>query len=101
MIRVAAYVISEVEVLDEERADEYRRLAEASIQQYGGRYVVRGALPAAVEGAWPSARRLVVVEFPDMERAEQWYGSPEYAAALAVRRTALDRRLLFVEGLSE
>lgn len=99
MTRMAAYVISEVKILDEGLADDYKRLAEASIQQYGGRYVVRGALPDAVEGAWPADRRLVVVEFPDMDHAKEWYASPEYAAALELSQVALDRRLLFAEGL--
>ncbi|MFF4696447.1 DUF1330 domain-containing protein [Streptomyces chattanoogensis] len=96
-----AYVISEVEVLDEELADTYRTLAEASIRRYGGRYIVRGALPEAVEGAWPSSQRVVVVEFPDTDRAKEWYASAEYAEALEVRKTTLARRLLLVEGVSE
>lgn len=39
----------------------------------------------------------VVVEFPTMERLWRWYESRDYAEALAVRQTALTRRLLFVE----
>ncbi|MGG2461439.1 DUF1330 domain-containing protein [Streptomyces sp. RGM 3693] len=101
MTRMAAYVISEVEILNQALADEYRRLAEASIHRYGGRYVVRGAQPDPVEGAWPPERRLVIVEFPDMDRAKTWYDSPEYAEALKMRQVALDRRLLFAEGLPE
>jgi len=93
-----AYVISEVEVLDEQAADRYRELAAASIAQYSGRYLVRGALAEAVEGA-PTARRFVVVEFPSLQRAREWYASSEYAQALAYRTAALDRRLLFVEGI--
>lgn len=93
-----AYVVSEVEVLDEQRADTYRELAASSIAQYGGRYLARGRRPEAVEGTWPAARRMIVVEFPSMARARQWYASPEYARALQVREEALDRRLLFVEG---
>jgi uncharacterized protein (DUF1330 family) len=34
-----------------------------------------------------------------MERLREWYASPEYAQALKVRQTALDRRLIFVEGV--
>jgi uncharacterized protein (DUF1330 family) len=33
-----------------------------------------------------------------MERLREWYASPEYAEALKLRRTALERRLIFVEG---
>lgn len=94
-----AYVISEVEVLDENEAGRYRELASASIDRYGGRYLARGAEPEVPEGDWPRNQRVVVVEFPDMKQLQRWYGSPEYAEALAVRRTALTRRLLFVDGL--
>jgi uncharacterized protein (DUF1330 family) len=41
-----------------------------------------------------------VVEFPSMQRLREWYASPEYAKALEVRQTALDRRLIFVEGVA-
>jgi uncharacterized protein (DUF1330 family) len=93
-----AYVISEVEMLDETQGQRYRELAAVTIARYGGRYIVRGANPEVPEGEWPANQRVVVVEFPTMERLRSWYGSPEYAEALAVRQTALTRRLLFVDG---
>jgi uncharacterized protein (DUF1330 family) len=96
---MAAYVISEVEVLDDESFEQYRSLAKASIEEHGGRYLVRAALPQAVEGDWPSQRRLVVLEFPDMETARRWYSSESYAKAHAFRDRALSRRLVFVEGV--
>jgi uncharacterized protein (DUF1330 family) len=96
---VPAYVISEVEVLDEALAERYRGLAQASISEHGGRYVVRGALPEAAEGDWSPRRRLVIVEFPDMDTARRWYASESYAKALAIRERALTRRLLFVDGI--
>ncbi len=41
------------------------------------------------------------MEFPTMADARRWYASPEYAEALAVRRSgALERQLLFVEGVA-
>ena len=96
---MTAYVISEVRMLDETLAQRYRDLAAASITQYGGRYLVRGVTPEAAEGAWDDRRRLVIVEFPTAERLREWYTSPEYAEALQIRDRALDRRLLFAEGL--
>ncbi len=85
-------------MLDEAAAERYRDLAAQSIARYGGRYLVRGATPTVPEGDWPSGARSVVVEFPSMEQVRRWYESGEYAAALRVRRKALHRRLLFVEG---
>src|SRR5205823_4838784 len=64
---MAAYVISEVEVLEEDSFEQYRSLAKVSIEKHGGRYLVRAALPEAAEGDWPPQRRLVILEFPDME----------------------------------
>jgi uncharacterized protein (DUF1330 family) len=95
---MSAYVISEVEVRDAEAMDAYRSLAARTIAQYGGRYLVRGGAAETVEGG-PSAKTLVIVEFPSMARAREWYASPEYAEALKYRRSALDRRLVFVEGI--
>jgi uncharacterized protein (DUF1330 family) len=96
---MAAYVISEVEALDEASFEQYRTLAKASIEEHGGRYLVRAALPEAAEGDWPPQRRLVIVEFADMDSARRWYASDSYAKALAVRDEALSRRLVFVEGV--
>jgi uncharacterized protein (DUF1330 family) len=95
---MAAYVISEVEMLDETQGRRYRELAAASIARHGGRYLVRGAAPVVAEGDWPPDCRVVIVEFPTMERLQAWYTSADYAEALAVRQTAMDRRLLFVDG---
>ena len=94
-----AYVISEVEIVDEALGQRYRELAATSIAQYGGRYLVRGAQPEVPEGEMPESHRVVVVEFPTMEQVHEWYASPEYAKALEVRHTALQRRLLFVPGI--
>jgi uncharacterized protein (DUF1330 family) len=95
---VAAYVISEVEFLDHEAAGAYRRLAADTIEKYGGRYLVRGGPSEHVEGH-PSPKAIVIVEFPTMEIAKEWYNSSEYGEALKVRERALDRRLVFVQGV--
>ena len=96
---MAAYVISEVKARDNTLFDAYRKLAAASIEKYGGKYVIRGGKVELIEGA-PEPKTMVIVEFPTMARAKEWYASPEYGAALKVRKQgALERRLLFVEGV--
>jgi uncharacterized protein (DUF1330 family) len=97
---MSTYVISEVEILDEARANVYRSLASASIERYGGRYIVRGGAVELVEGDRNPRRRFVIVEFPSMQRAHEWYGSPEYSEALKARAGALTRTLTFVEGVA-
>jgi uncharacterized protein (DUF1330 family) len=98
---VVAYVVSEVEALDEEHFRRYRELAAASIAAHGGRYLVRGAEPDVAEGQPAPGQRIVIVEFPDGESLRKWYRSAEYAPALAVRDVALRRRLFFVDGVEE
>jgi uncharacterized protein (DUF1330 family) len=95
---MAAYVISDLEVRDPVLVERYRSLAQASIAKYGGRYLARSGTVEPVEGGW-TPKNIVIVEFPTMDRAREWYRSPEYAEALAVRRDALDRRLIFVDGV--
>ena len=97
---MAAYVISEISaILDPYSNGEISSVSADYHKKYGGRYVVRGGAIDKVEGeSAPNA--IVIVEFPTMERAREWYQSPEYAEALAIRPKALNRRLLFVEGVT-
>ncbi|WP_407151943.1 DUF1330 domain-containing protein [Bradyrhizobium sp. ORS 86] len=93
-----AYAISEVEMRDPVAFEAYRSLAANTIAQYGGRYIVRGGAAEVVEGG-PSPKAIVIVEFPTMAILREWYASPEYAEALKLRASALERRLIFVEGV--
>ena len=47
-----------------------------------------------------AVQRLVVVEFDSVERAKQFYDSPEYRAAREARAGAADMNILVVEGLA-
>jgi uncharacterized protein (DUF1330 family) len=95
---MTAYVISEVEPRDVALFERYRAMAPATIERYGGRYIVRGGEADVVEGG-PPVKTIIIVEFPSMALAREWYGSPEYAACLQVRAGALARRLVFIEGV--
>lgn len=94
---MVAYVISDVEPRDAGLIERYRDLAQGSIARYGGRYIVRGGPVETIEGDW-TPTYLVIIEFPDLDRAHQWYRSEAYAEALTVAERALSRRLVFVDG---
>jgi uncharacterized protein (DUF1330 family) len=96
---MAAYVISDLQVRDAELIAQYRPLAAASIAQYGGRYLARFGAIEPVEGGWaPSS--IVIVEFETMQRAREWWESPEYAPAREIASRALNRRVIFVDGVT-
>lgn len=94
---MAAYVIAEVDVTDPVAYETYRKMVAPTIVQYGGRFLVRGGKIESKEGGW-TPPRFVIVEFPSMERAREWYHSPEYAPALALRQKASRSRLIIAEG---
>jgi uncharacterized protein (DUF1330 family) len=98
---MAAYVISEVEALDDQGFRRCRELAAASIAGQDGRYLVCGGEPEVAEGEPSNGRRIVIVEFPDREHLDRWYRSAYHAEALAVREIALRRRLLCVDGVDD
>ena len=49
-----------------------------------------------MEGAWSGS--VVLLEFPDMAAARDWYDSPAYREARELRWQAADFRVLLVEG---
>ena len=95
---MAAYVIADVEVTNPEAYEEYRPQVPATIEKYGGKYVVRGGTVETVEGIW-SPQRLVVVEFPSMELARKWYDSPEYTEIRGIRFRNAKSNVIFVDGI--
>ena len=92
-----AYVIADVEVTNPAGYETYRPLAGASIQHFGGRFIVRGGKADLLEGG-PPPNRVVVIEFPDLDTARRWYHSDEYQAALKIRQANSTGRLILVEG---
>ena len=93
-----AYVIATVEVKDPVRYEDYKTLVPPSIAAFGGRFVARGGKTDVLEGDW-NPKRLVIIEFPNAERARQWYDSPEYAAARALRQATSTGSLVLIEGV--
>jgi uncharacterized protein (DUF1330 family) len=93
-----AYVVVQIDIHDPQTYERYKELAPPSITAYGGRYIVRGGRTEVLEGDWQPSR-LVVLEFPDLERARAWWASPEYAEAKALRQSVAHAQMIAVEGL--
>lgn len=92
-----AYFIVDLEVTDPAGFEEYRKLVPGTIQQYGGRYLVRGGAAEALEGDW-QPKRVVVLEFPSLEQAKRWYNSEDYRDPKALRCKTARTNLILVEG---
>jgi uncharacterized protein (DUF1330 family) len=91
------YLIANITVTDPKRYPEYREKVPPVIAQYGGRFLVRGGAIHPAEGDL-GVDRLVVIEFPSLETARQFYDSPEYAPLLKLRLETARSQVAFAEG---
>lgn len=95
---MVAYVIADVEITDPVAYEDYKKMVPATLAAYGGRFVARGGQVETLEGDW-RPNRLVIIEFESGERAKEWWASPEYRAAKALRQKTSHGSLVVVEGV--
>ena len=92
---MSGYVISNYTVNDQEKYEKYPQAVLATVQQYGGKYIIRDD-DAKVKGC--PHKRLVVIEFESEEAAWRWYNSPEYSAIKHYREEASEGWGAIVSG---
>jgi uncharacterized protein (DUF1330 family) len=93
-----AYIIVDIEVQDPVGYEEYKKLAGASVEKYGGRYVVRGGETEVLEGEW-QPKRIVVLEFESMQRAKDWLNCEEYREPRKMRHRTARTKMILVQGM--
>lgn len=97
---MAAYIIIRITVKDPIRLKEYQKVAPAIIGRFEGKLLARGGEVVSLEGSIEN-RRIVIIEFPSLEKAKAFYCSPEYAEAIELRKDAAEFEVIAVEGLSQ
>ena len=95
---MTAYVIVDIHVTDPVGYEEYKRLAPAAVELYGGKYIARGGRTEALEGDW-LPNRLVILQFDSSEQAKKWLNSPEYKEARKMRHQTVNSNMVVIEGL--
>ena len=83
-------------IKDPDKLAAYAKLAGPAFAKYGARYLVRGGTREVVEGKVRG--RTVVLEFPSYQAAHDCYRSPEYQAAIALRKDNAKADIVVVEG---
>ncbi|MCB5166624.1 DUF1330 domain-containing protein [Streptomyces bambusae] len=76
---------------------EYIERIQATLDPFGGRFLVHGAEVEVVEGPWEGT--VVVIAFPDIEAARAWYASPAYQEILPLRTRHMAAEAVLVEGV--
>lgn len=86
---MAAYVFVEVEITDNAAQAEYRERSVGVIETYGGRIMARGDVVESSAGELASRRRMLALEFPDLEQARAWrdlrQATPEQTEVRSIR----------------
>jgi uncharacterized protein (DUF1330 family) len=93
----AYWVTAYRSISDPEKLAAYAKLAPPAITPFGGKYLARGTAAAAYEAGLKE--RIVISEFPSMEKALAAHDSPAYQAALRALGNGAVRDLRIVEGL--
>lgn len=95
---MAAYCFFDMyEVTDPEKLEQYRSGVLATVNRYGGKYVLVGGRCDIVEGNWRPTFP-VLIEFPSLEAAHSWYTSQEYAPLKALRLSGTKNNVVFMES---
>jgi uncharacterized protein (DUF1330 family) len=94
------YIVAELTVTNPgDEWDQYRARVPATLEPFGGRFLVRGGWdPVVLEGDAP-AGRVVILEFESRERALEWYNSADYQAILPLRQRNSEGRLTCSTGV--
>ena len=95
---MAVYIVAEnIGVRDQAGMGEYRSKVAATVEQYGGKFLVRGGAAESLEGSGQAG--FVVIEFESAEKAKAWHDSPEYRPLIELRQRCADTRMTLVEGV--
>lgn len=92
------YVIFQENIFDQAEFERYKQLSPQSIEKFGGAFVIRGGAIEALEGAF-AHERVVVIAFPSVKAARDWYESEDYAEAKALRLQISTGDAIIVEGV--
>jgi uncharacterized protein (DUF1330 family) len=92
-----AYVIGHLQIHNPEGYKAYSTQVPPTLTPFGGRFIVRGGDVVVFDGE-PLGPRNVVIEFPSMQAAQDWYHSEAYQAIVQGRIQNAHGYLMVVAG---
>jgi uncharacterized protein (DUF1330 family) len=98
--RPPAYVVGEIDVMDDALYNRsYVPLAAKAIVDAGGKYIVRDGTSVSLFGVPP--KRIVIIRFESLEKAEAAFNSPAYKEAKKTGDESADFRIYAIEGVAQ
>ncbi|MDJ0927162.1 MAG: DUF1330 domain-containing protein [Gammaproteobacteria bacterium] len=99
MAESRCYMIVIGDITDRERFLEgYAQVVPPLVEQFGGRYVLKGAGGQFLENAWCDKPSALISEWPNREAAIAFWNSPEYADAKKLREGAGTFQVLLINS---
>ncbi len=95
---MSAYIIVDTKIKNAEVYEEYKKLAKPIAEKFGGVYLTRGGDMDIRQTELWSPTRIVMIEFPNMQAAQRFLDSDEYAPVGPMRRENADCTLFVIEG---
>jgi len=92
-----ASIVGRVTVTDWDAYREYMKRTPKIIDQFGGRFIARGADIDTLEGE-KETRRMVIIEFPSIEKAKAFYQSDAYQNARQIRANSAEAQFVVLDG---
>lgn len=92
-----AYLIAKITVKDPECFKGYVAGAPPIVARFGGGYLVRSGASEVLEGQ-PQINRTVIIEFPSLQHAKDFYADPEYQVLVRLRQAGADTHMFCIEG---
>lgn len=96
-----AYCLWDVrEIHDQDAMDDYVARVIDTVSEFDGEYLVVGGPWQIVEGDWRPSYP-VLITFPSLERAHEWYSSDRYAPLRQCRLAASSCDAVFLDGVEQ
>jgi uncharacterized protein (DUF1330 family) len=93
-----AYIVTEIEVINQAAQDAYIPKVGAAIKSSGGTYLARGGKIVALDGG-EAPKRVTITVYDSLEKAQASRKTPEWMALSAERNKAIKAKSYAVEGV--
>ena len=95
---MSAYLIVDIDIVDPVGFEKYKSRVVTLVESYGGKYLVATDRIEPLEGDW-KPKRIVVIEFPSMQRATEWFDCVEYHALSEIRHLTAKTKMILANSV--
>ncbi|ETD70582.1 hypothetical protein V757_07595 [Pelistega indica] len=92
-----AYIVAHIDVTNPSQYEQYKILSTLAMKAHDVKLLVRGGEETVLEGK--GMKRTVIMEFPSVKAAQNFYNSPQYRRARNAREGAAIVDMSIIQGI--